>query len=63
MVTNDLRNTLGNFFVTETNLNMYPEVKTFGENNQIKVTTSYLVEDNSAAADETTSNRQRFQDS
>ena len=30
-----------------------PVVKTFGENNQIKVTTSYLVEDNSAAADET----------
>ena len=43
--TNDLRNNLGDFFVTDNNLKMYPEVKTFGNANQVKITTNYLIND------------------
>ena len=48
VVTADLRNNLGDVFVTENNLKLYPEVKTFGESNQVKITTNYLIEDLSA---------------
>ena len=45
VVTADLRNTLGNVFVTENNLKMFPEVKTFGNTNQVKITTNYMIDD------------------
>ena len=45
VVTNDLRSVLGDVFVTENNLNMFPEVKTFGDVNQVKITTNYLIND------------------
>ena len=48
VVSADLRNTLGNVFVTEGNLKMFPEVKTFGDVNQVKITTNYMIDDLSA---------------
>ena len=48
VVTADLRNILGNVFVTESNLKMFPEVKTFGDVNQVKITTNYMIDDLSA---------------
>ena len=45
VVTNELRTSLGEVFVTENNLKMYPEVKTFGSTNQVKVTTNYMIND------------------
>ena len=46
--TTDLRNTLGSIFVTEDNLKLFPEVKTFGDANQVKITTNYMINDLSA---------------
>ncbi len=43
--TAELRNSLGNHFVNENNLKMFPEVKTFGDLNQVKITTNYMIED------------------
>ena len=43
--TDDLRISLGKVFNGE------PEVKTFGPNNQVKITTSYLIDDQSAKTD------------
>jgi len=48
VVTADLRNALGNVFVTENNLKMFPEVKTFGNSSQVKITTNYMIDDLSA---------------
>ena len=45
VVTSELRNNLGEYFVAENNLKMYPEVKTFGSINQVKITTNYLIND------------------
>ena len=45
VVTNELRSNLGEYFVSENNLKMYPEVKTFGSTNQVKITTNYLIND------------------
>ncbi|MBL31651.1 MAG: protein translocase subunit SecDF [Flavobacteriales bacterium] len=45
VVTSDLRNTLGEVFVTENNLKLFPEVKTFGNSNQVKITTNYMIND------------------
>ena len=46
--TTDLRNELGNLFVTDNNVKKYPEVKKsgdFGVNNQVKITTSFKRQD------------------
>ncbi len=43
--TDDLRISLGKVFYTE------PEVKTFGPNNQVKITTSYLIDEQSSKTD------------
>ncbi|MAQ47571.1 MAG: protein translocase subunit SecF, partial [Flavobacteriales bacterium] len=45
VVTSELRNNLGEYFVAANNLKMYPEVKTFGSTNQVKITTNYLIND------------------
>jgi len=39
----DIRSNLTNVFVTEEGINLSPEVKTFGDNNQVKITTNYLI--------------------
>ena len=44
--TNDLRESLGKVFDGN-----QPEVKTFGPNNQVKITTAYLIDDKTALAD------------
>lgn len=46
----EVKTVLGDEFVTD-GVKMIPEVKTIGTSNQVKVTTKYLVEDNSADAD------------
>ncbi len=43
--TSDLRSSLGNVFVTDKGINMFPEVKTFGNINQVKITTNYMIND------------------
>jgi SecD/SecF fusion protein len=47
----DVRKALSNSFVTEDGVNLAPEVKVFGEDNQLKVTTSYLIDSESIDAD------------
>jgi SecD/SecF fusion protein len=46
-----VRQTLATTFVTEDGVNVPPEVKTFGASNQVKVTTKFLVDDESQGAD------------
>ncbi len=50
--TGDVRNALTNVFVTDDGVNMAPEVKTFGEDNQVKVTTSYMIDSDIEDADQ-----------
>jgi SecD/SecF fusion protein len=40
----EVRNSLAEVFVNEDGLKMFPEVKTFGDLNQVKITTKYLIE-------------------
>ena len=47
-----LRNTLSNYFVDDDGLKLFPEVKTFGDDNQVKITTKYLIESQDLNADE-----------
>jgi SecD/SecF fusion protein len=47
----DVRSGLTSTFVTEDGTNVPPEVKTFGASNQVKVTTKFLVDDESQDAD------------
>lgn len=47
----DVRLALADEFVGEDGLKMSPEVKTIGTSNQVKVTTKYLIEDDSDDAD------------
>ncbi|MBF90289.1 MAG: protein translocase subunit SecDF [Flavobacteriales bacterium] len=47
----DLRASLGQAFVTG-GVEMFPEVKTFGEDNQVKITTKYLIDNQDLNADE-----------
>lgn len=47
----DVRNALANSFVTEDGVNLAPEVKVFGEDNQLKITTSFLIDSESINAD------------
>jgi len=48
----DIRNTLSETFISEEGVKMAPEVKIFGEDNQVKITTSYLIDSEEANADE-----------
>jgi SecD/SecF fusion protein len=49
--TTDIRTSLSNSFVTADGQNITPEVKIFGEDNQVKVTTSYLMDSEDPEAD------------
>lgn len=51
--TSDVRDALTSTFVTADGQEMAPEVKTFGEENQVKVTTSYMIESLESTADST----------
>ncbi len=47
-----LRSALSAVFVDEDGLNYSPQVKTFGNDNQVKVTTSFMIESNEITTDE-----------
>lgn len=47
-----VRSSLGTVFVDADGLSMAPEVKTFGEDNQVKITTKYLIDSEDINADE-----------
>tara|TARA_B100000683_G_scaffold101371_1_gene100218 strand:- start:16492 stop:19452 length:2961 start_codon:yes stop_codon:yes gene_type:complete len=47
----EIRTSLGQAFVTD-GVEMFPEVKTFGEDNQVKITTKYLIDSQDLNADE-----------
>jgi len=47
-----VRNTLGLSFTDEEGNQLVPEVKTFGASNQVKITTKYLVDDDSQDSDQ-----------
>tara|TARA_B100001939_G_scaffold346798_1_gene366526 strand:- start:482 stop:3505 length:3024 start_codon:yes stop_codon:yes gene_type:complete len=47
-----LRESLSNSFVDSDGLKYTPQIKTFGDDNQIKITTSYMINDNSLGTDE-----------
>ncbi len=48
----DVRSSLAEVFVDEDGLKMSPEVKTFGDLNQVKITTKYLIESTDISADQ-----------
>jgi len=48
----DVRSSLAESFITEDGVNLAPEVKIFGEDNQVKVTTSYMINSDLEDADE-----------
>ncbi len=47
-----LRQSLSNSFVDSEGLKYTPQIKTFGDDNQIKITTSFMINDNSLGTDE-----------
>ena len=47
-----LRNALSDVFVDDKGLNYMPQIKTFGEENQVKITTSFLIGSNEISTDE-----------
>ncbi|MAU37275.1 MAG: protein translocase subunit SecDF [Flavobacteriales bacterium] len=47
-----LRSSLSSVFVDEDGLNYSPQVKTFGDDNQVKITTSFMIENNEISTDE-----------
>ena len=47
----NVRNSLANYFVDDSALKMFPEVKTFGDNNQVKITTKFLIDSKDLTAD------------
>ena len=47
-----LRESLSNSFVDSDGLKYTPQIKTFGDDNQIKITTSFMINDNSLGTDE-----------
>ena len=47
----DLRSALTNVFVDADGLNYTPQVKTFGDDNQVKVTTSFMIENSEPTTD------------
>ena len=48
----DLRNELAAAFVDSDGLNYTPQVKTFGGDNQVKITTSFMIDNNDVSTDE-----------
>lgn len=48
----DVRNALSETFVTDEGVKLAPEVKVFGEDNQVKITTSFLIDNDEAEADD-----------
>ena len=46
-----VRNSLADYFVDDSGLKMFPEVKTFGDNNQVKITTKFLIDSKELSAD------------
>ena len=46
-----VRNSLADYFVDDSGLKMFPEVKTFGDDNQVKITTKYLIDSKELSAD------------
>jgi SecD/SecF fusion protein len=51
VTTGEVRNALGESFITTDGVNLAPEVKTFGDDNQVKVTTSYMIDSELDTAD------------
>lgn len=49
---NAIRTALGASFVDADGLEMFPEVKTFGDDNQVKITTKYLIDSEDINADD-----------
>jgi SecD/SecF fusion protein len=49
--TGDVRQALGESFVDANGVNLAPEVKTFGSDNQVKVTTSFMINSEASDAD------------
>ena len=47
----DLRDELTKIFIDDNGLNYMPQVKTFGDDNQLKITTSYLIENQEPVTD------------
>lgn len=47
----EIRASLGQYFVAD-GVEMFPEVKTFGENNQVKITTKYMIDSKDLNADD-----------
>ena len=47
----DLRNELSNVFVDNDGLKYTPQVKTFGDDNQVKITTSFMINNNDVNTD------------
>ena len=47
-----LRESLSNSFMDSDGLKYTPQIKTFGDDNQIKITTSFMIDDNSLGTDE-----------
>ena len=47
-----LRSALSAVFVDEEGLSYSPQVKTFGQDNQVKITTSFMIESNEIVTDE-----------
>ena len=48
----ELRSALSEVFVDEDGLNYIPQVKTFGDDNQVKITTSFMIESSEITTDE-----------
>lgn len=53
----DIRNSLSTTFVTDEGVKLAPEVKIFGEDNQVKITTSYLIDNDEPEADDLVESR------
>ncbi|MBD99259.1 MAG: protein translocase subunit SecDF [Verrucomicrobia bacterium] len=53
----DIRNSLSTTFVTDDGVKLAPEVKIFGEDNQVKITTSYLIDNDEPEADDLVESR------
>lgn len=49
--TSDIRSALATVFVDENNQSVIPEVKTFGPDKQVKITTKYMIENNEPEVD------------
>ena len=50
--TADVRNSLENAFITSDGVKLSPEVKTFGNADQVKITTSFMIDSDASTADQ-----------